>query len=480
MTLIKDATLSGAKWGAIEKFSVQGIRFVLSLIMARLLAPTDYGQVSIIMIFIMLSDTLVDSGFNNALIRKKNHTEEDYSTVFYFNVIIALVCYGVLWFMAPFVAKFFNMPLLCSLLRVQSLSVIINSLLAVQVSRLTIALNFRALAKCSLMASLLSGVVGVALAYIGMGVWALVGQTIISCIINLICVCWFCRWFPLLSFSKTSFHEMFAYGSKLLASSIINKLYQNLTTFIIGKFYSSKDLGFYDRGTGLAFFPTDSINGIMQKVTFPIMAKIQDDEARLIEVYRKYIKMLSMVIFFSSILLAALAKPLIYVVLGAKWSGAVIFCQIYVFSVCFNHIDVVNLNLLYIKGRSDLVLKLEFIKKTLSTLVLIASIPFGLVAICISRVIHTQITIISDSYYIGKFYSYGFINQCKDIWHYFLISLIACFPAFVLSFFNFHNLLIIFIGIVSASAIYYIMLRDDQSMIELMNMIKSQLKYKIR
>lgn len=189
------------------------------------------------------------------------------------------------------------MPLLKSLLRVQSLSLIINALLAVQVTKLTIDLNFKALAKCSFSASLLSGTLGIVLAYYGFGVWSLVWQTLFSCTINLMCVCWFCRWVPALRFSRESFHSMFSYGSKLLASTLINKIYQNLTTLVIGKFYSARDLGEYDRGAGLAAFPADNINVIMQKVSFPIMAKIQDDEERLINVYKKYIKMLSMVVF---------------------------------------------------------------------------------------------------------------------------------------------------------------------------------------
>lgn len=472
MKSIKETTLSGAKWGAIEKFSVQGIRFILGLIMARLLSPSDYGQVSMMMFFIVISDVLVDSGFNNALIRKKEQTEEDYSTVFYFNLCIAFICYILLYLIAPWVAIFFDMPLLQSLLRLQSLSIIINALLAVQVARLTIELNFKAIAKCNLISSLISGILGVLLAYFGWGVWALVWQTLFSCTINLICVCYICRWIPSLQFSKVSFHNMFSYGSKLLASSLINKIYQNLTTLIIGKFYSSRALGDYDRGAGLSAFPADNVNMIMQKVTFPILAKLQDDDERLLSVYRKYIKMLSLVLFFACIFFASIAKPFILLLLGSKWVGAIVFMQIYTFSVCFNHIDGVNLNLLYVKGRSDLVLKLELIKKSLSTLILIASIPFGVVAICVARVIHTQITIISDSYYTGKFYNYGLMKQFKDVWRYLVLSIAACLPAYILSFTELNNILIILAAFATAPGIYYLSLRNDSSMKEILDMIK--------
>lgn len=477
MKSVKEATISGAKWGAIEKFSIQGIRFILGLIMARLLSPSDYGQVSMIMFFIVISDTLVDSGFNNALIRKKEQTQDDYSTAFYFNLIIAITCYVILWLIAPWVANFFNMPLLKSLLRLQSISVILNSLLAVQTAKLTIELNFKALAKCNLISSLISGILGVILAYWGFGVWSLVWQTLTACLINLICICSICRWMPLFRFSRQSFHSMYSYGSKLLVSNLINKVYQNLTTIIIGKFYSSKALGTYDRGASLASFPADNINMIMQKVTFPILARLQDDDERLLSVYRKYIKTLSLVLFFACIFFAAIAKPLIILLLGNKWTGAIIFMQIYTLSVCFSHIDSVNLNLLYVKGRSDLVLKLEIIKKSLSTIVLFASIPFGVVAICFAKVIYTQITIISDSYYTGKFYNYGIISQIHDVKRYFIYSLVACFPTFILTFSNLHNILILIFGIIISPLLYWLFLRKDSTAIDFIHILRESIRY---
>lgn len=476
MKSVKEATLSGAKWGMIEKLSVQGIRFILSLIMARLLSPGDYGQISMIVVFIVFSDVLVDCGFNNALIRKKERTQDDYSTVFYFNTAIAIVCYGLLFFIAPFVAEFFKMPILKALLRVQALSVILNALFAVQLAKLTAELNFRAIAKCNFISSLFSGCIGIIFAYIGFGVWALVFQALFDCIIKVIAFSIICKWKPSPRFSKESFKCMFSYGSKLLISNLINKIYQSLTTLIIGKFYSAGDLGKYDRGASLASFPPDNINAVMQKVTFPILAKLQDNQDKLIGVYKKYIRMLSIVIFFSSLLLAALAKPLILIILGSKWAGAIIFLQIYTFAVCFMHIDTVNLNLLFVRGRSDLVLKLEGIKKTLSTLVLIASIPFGVVAICVAKVIHTQITIICDSYYTGKFFGYGLIRQIRDVGPYFIFSIFACLPAFLLSFTNLNNFVVIAFGLLCAFVIYYLLLRRDEIFIEMFSIIRSSLK----
>lgn len=444
--------------------------------MARLLVPADYGQLSIISIFIVISDIFVNGGFSNALIRKKNPTKDDYSTVFYFNIVIAIICYLTLWCSAPYIARFFNIPLIKELLRVQSICVIINSLLAVQMAKLSIDLNFKAIAKCTLRANIFSGILGIILAYVGFGVWALVCQSIFSCIVNLLSVSIASKWKPELKFSIVSFREMFSYGSKLLLSNIINKIYQNLSTFIIGKFYSSKDLGLYDRGAGLASFTPDTINGILCKVTFPILAKIQDEEERLMITYRKFTRMMSLIIFFPCIFIAAIAKPLIFVLLGTKWLGAAIFLQIFTFACCFRHIDELNLNLLYVKRRSDLVLKLEFIKKILSTIVLLVAVPFGVTAICFACVIHSQITFASDSYYTGKYYNYGFFKQIKDIAPYFICSILSSLPIYLITFSRINSILTLLIGGISAPTIFYFLLRHNESMIELREIIISKLR----
>ncbi|MBR3744622.1 MAG: lipopolysaccharide biosynthesis protein [Bacteroidales bacterium] len=439
--------------------------------MARLLCPDDYGAISMITVFISIGEVFVDSGFNNALIRQKNHSEEDYSTVFYFNLAISLVCYAILFFASPYVASFYKMPILCDVLRIQSVSLIINALLAVQVAKLTVELNFKALAKCNFISSVLSGVVGVCLAYVGYGIWALVTQTLLYSTINFFCVLYVSKWLPKRIFSRASFHKLFSYGSKLLGAQLINKIYYNIAPLAIGKFYTPGELGAYDKGAGLAAFPSDTVNMVMQKVTFPIMAKIQDDNERLMVVYRKYIKILSLIIFFVGILFASLAKPIIEIVLTTKWSAAIVFLQIYTFSSIFNHIDTVNLNLLYVKGRSDLVLKLEFFKKGLALAVLISCIPMGVIAICISRVIYTQINVFFDSYYTGKFFNYGLWKQIKDVGPYLLISLVVCLPGFLLSFTKLNNWLVLICGGIIAPILYYIILHKDPMMKELTSLV---------
>lgn len=387
MSSVKEDTIKSVKWTAIEKISVQGIQFLLGLIMARLLTPEDYGTVGMLAIFIAVSQTFIDSGFSSALIRKNDRTEEDFCTVFYFNIVIAIGCYALLFIASPWIADFFHIPLLSPILRVQSVALVLNSLMGVQVAKLTIDLNFKALAKRTVYASLISGVIGVMLAYAGWGVWALVAQTIVSSLINLVFIWIYCRWYPRLGFSKKSFHELWNFGSKLLASGLLHTVYSNLTPLIIGRYFSSKDLGVYSRGTHLAQYPAQMTNDVLGKVTFPILAKIQDDDEHLIHVYRKYICVSSMAIFFGCVLLAAIAKPLVLFLLTEKWESCIIYLQIFCFSIMFDHICKINLNLLEVKGRSDLFFKLEVIKKTISIAILFASIPFGVIGICVSKVI---------------------------------------------------------------------------------------------
>ena len=312
MFSVKEQTIKSAKWNCIDRIVSQGVNFLLGIVMARFLAPSDYGAVGILAIFFAISQTFIDSGFSSALIRKKNPTEEDFSTTFYFNFTISLIVYAVLFFAAPWISVFFRIPILCSVLRVQSVTLIINAIMAVQVAMLNIRLDFKSLAKRNVSASFFSGICGVILAYLGYGIWSLVFQQIIAAVVNLVFICAVCRWIPKKSFNKKSFKELGAFGSRLLASSLLHTIYSNLTTFAIGKFYTATDLGFYSRGVQFAQVPNSAINGVLGTVTYPILAKIQDDEKRLINVYRKYIRITSLCIFIFSGLLCALAKPIIF------------------------------------------------------------------------------------------------------------------------------------------------------------------------
>lgn len=476
MVEVKKETLSGMKWASIERFSVMIMRFIMGIVMARLLAPDDYGLVGMLTIFMSISTVLVDSGFGEALIRKQNRTEVDFSTVFLFNLVVSLLCYIVLFFFAPVIASFFKIPLLCSIVRVEALCLILNGLVSVHIARLTIALNFKALALRMILSTLLSGIIGIICAYAGWGVWALVAQELSMAAINMIFIWIYIKWRPRLTFSMESIKDLGAYGSKLLGSGILNVVYNNLSTLIVGRFFNAKDVGNYNRGIQFASLPVDTITGILNKVLFPILVQLQDDDKRLVEVYRKYISVTSLFIFFGCVLMAAIAKPLILFLLTDKWYEAILILQVFCFSAMFDHINRINLSLLKVKGRTDLFLKLDVIKKTIGTLGLFASIPFGVIGICVARVITTQIAIILNTYYTGRFFNMGYFSQTRDFGGFLVISIIACVPTYLMSFTNLPNILVLCVGSLLAITLYYLILRNNIYMKECVDIMGSKLK----
>lgn len=472
MSSVKSDSLKGLKWTGIEKLSVHGVQFFLGIIMARLLSPEDFGTVGMIAVFISFSQTFVDSGFSNALIRKINRTEKDFCTVFYFNIVIALFCYCLLFFAAPYIAVFFHIPILCKILRIQAVVLVLNSFMGVQVAKLIIDINFKALAQRNVLAVILSGVIGVVLAYRGWGLWAIVAQSIANSVINLTFILFYCRWVPRYGFCTESFKDLWNFGSKLLASGILQTLYSNLTPLIIGRYFSSRDLGVYSRGTHLAKYPADIINDMIGKVSFPVLSKIQNDDAHLIRVYRKYIAMSSIIVFFACTLMCALAKPLVIALLTEKWMECIIYLQVFCFSIMFDHVCRINLNLLQVKGRSDLFLKLEIVKKSIALLILFASIPFGVIGICISKVIYSQIAVFINTYYTGKLFNLGYWTQVKDFFPFLLLSILCCIPAFFIAISGLNNIMCLILGSLSSLFIYLFLLRNNPYATEVKSMAK--------
>lgn len=475
---IKEATLSGVKWSAIESISVKGVTFILGLLIARILEPGDYGLIGKLGIFMAVSQSLIDSGFSSALVRKLDRTETDYSTAFYFNVVIGLVCYLVLFLAAPYIAVFMKAPLLNSILKIYAVTLAINSLTVVQTAKLTIALDFKSLARVGFISSLVSGIAGLVMAYLGYGVWALVWQAIGGALLRAVLLWWMLRWMPGERFSRASFNSLFSYGGKIMASGLLHTIYSNFATFAIGKFYTEEQLGFYSRGSSLAAQPSGIITGVLMKVTYPILSQIQNDDAKLVSIYRKYIKSTSLVIMFCMTLLAALAKPLIIVLLKEKWLEATLFLQIFCFSLMFDHICQINLNLLQVKGRSDLFLKLEIIKKSIAFAILCASIPLGVTAICASAVIYTQIAVFINTYYTGKLFGLGYLKQLGDFMPYLGLSVVACAPALAMTFVPIHPIFQILVGAPIAASIYFLLLRKDDCMLEFISIAKEKTGWK--
>lgn len=415
MSSLKDKTVKGVIWSAVDRFSAQGIQFVFSILIARLLLPEDYGVVAMLNIFLAVSQTFIDSGFGTALIRKIDRTEEDFSTVFYFNIVVATLFYFVLFFAAPAIANFYNTPLLESITKVVALNLIIGSLSGIHNAKLSIAIDFKSRAKISIVSTLLTGAVGLWMAYAGYGVWALVIQNLFSSAIRTVLLWVIVKWYPKLVFSWKSFKELFSFGSKLLASGLLDTLYNNIYTLVIGKVFSPTTLGVYSKANSLAQFPSSNITSVLQGVTFPVLSTIQNEDDRLADAYKRFLKIAAFVVFPLMIGLSAVADPFIRLVLTDKWDGAIYLLQIMCFWMMWYPIHAINLNILQVRGRSDYFLKLEIIKKIQGVIVLCITVPMGIVAMCYGSLISSIISLVWNTHYTKKLIGYGFFVQMKDL-----------------------------------------------------------------
>ena len=422
---LKNKTVKGTIWSSLERFSVQGIQFVVMIIMARILTPEDYGIVGMLTIFIAVSQSLIDSGFSQALIRKQDRSEIDNSTVFYFNIGVGCVLYLVLYFSAPLIASFFSEYKLIAITRIIGLSLIFNSLSVVQRALLTVKLDFKTQAKASFVGAIISGAVGILMALAGFGVWAIVWQQISNLAIITLLLWLLSHWKPIWTYSWKSFKELFVFGSKLLASGLLDTIYNNLYFIIIGKVFKASDLGFYTRATQFTTFTSSNITGIFQRVSYPVLCTIQNDDDRLRDIYRKILRISAFIIFPLMMGLAAIAKPMIISFLTDKWLFAALLIQILCFSQMWYPINAINLNLLQVKGRSDLFLKLEIIKKILGVVMLCITLPLGLVPMCIGMILNSIIALIINTYYTGKLIHLGFKKQINDLTPTLLLSLVT-------------------------------------------------------
>ena len=415
MSSLKDKTVKGVIWSSIDRFSAQGIQFVFSILIARLLLPEDYGVIAMLNIFLAVSQTFIESGFASALIRKIDRTEVDFSTVFFFNIVVAALLYILLWCCSPYIAKFYEIPELERITKIVSLNLIVYSLSVVQRSKLSIDIDFKSGAKISIISTLISGLIAWALAYYGYGVWALVVQSLVSGIIKTILLWYYVTWLPQIVFSWKSFKELFSFGSKLLASGLLDTLYNNVYTLIIGKVCSPSTLGVYTKANSLAQFPSSNITGVLQGVTFPVLSTIQNEAGRLSDAYKRFLRLSAFIVFPLMIGLSAVANPLIRIMLTDKWDGAIYLLQIICFSMMWYPIHAINLNIIQVKGRSDYFLKLEIIKKVQGVLILCITVPLGVVAMCYGSVVSSLISLIWNTHYTKKLIGYGYFAQMKDI-----------------------------------------------------------------
>ncbi len=441
-------------WNSIDKFGIQGIAFVIGIILARILMPVDFGLIGMLAIFFAFSELFVGSGFSMALIQKSDCTEVDYSTIFYFNLIVGLVFYFILFLSAPLLAQFFNVPQLITLTRVMSLSVIINSLSIVQQTRLTIRLDFKTQALISLFAVVISGSIGILLAYQGLGIWALVTQMLTATLVRTVSLFCFNKWLPLFTFSASSFIQLFGFSSKLLAAGFVATVVNNLYPILIGKIFAAKDLGFYTRARQYPEILSGTLSTVLQGVTFPILSSLQNDRERMIVVYSRLMRMVVFFVVPALTLFALLSEPFIRFFLTEKWLPVVPLMQWLCFARMITPISALNMNILNAIGRSDLFFFVDISKLPLTVAALVITIPLGLTAVVIGHFATSFICFFINAYYPGKLFSFGPIRQIMEMWAVICSTLIMSLIVFVSTFFIPSDFLKLFIGVPLGVGVY--------------------------
>jgi len=374
---IAQKTVRTSFWGGIEKVSTMGIQFVVSVVLARLLSPSDYGVIAMLGVFISISEQFVNSGFRNALIRKENCTSADYSTAFYFNLVVGLICYCILFVCAPAIAGFYNMEILCPVIRIYSLTIPLGALTIVQSAILRRNLQAEKAAIIHLCCTIVSGTTGITMALRGFGVWALVYQQISNTIMSVILFWVLSKWHPVFEFSRQSMKYLWGFGSKMLLTGIISSLYANIYSIVIGKRYDSASLGIFNRGQKFARIFPDISESVFVSNSLPIISQVQDDHARMIHVYREFVKLACFITIPGVFLVGLLAEPFVSVVLTDKWIASVPYIQLFSLTALFFPANSVNLNLLQAFGRSDYTLRAEVIKKSVGLIAVFSLLPFG-------------------------------------------------------------------------------------------------------
>ena len=421
---LKYKTKKGLYWKFFDMFANYGMQFIVGIFMARMLTPEDYGITALPAVFMSVAGIFVGGGFSTALIRKKEVTEEDLSTAFYYSIIVGVLCYSILFFVSPYIAIFYNTPVLEPLIRITALSFLWGPLNTPQSVILTRRMDFKNPARISIINKIVGSIVGISMAYSGYGVWALVGSGLVSSLMGLIQIWLVVKWLPKAPFSKKSFKYLWNYGNKMMGINLLYTLYGNIVPVLLGKFGGTKDLGNYNRAANYASLPSSNIGGVLLSVSFPALSKIQDDDERLAFNYRKMIRVSSFIVFPIMLMLSSLAHPLVITMVTAKWESCVILLQIMCFTYMFQPMQALNVNLLQVKGRPDLALKIEILKKVIGAIVFIyAAINFSLVNLCITDFCYTMFVLIVNTYYTGKLIDVGYFCQIKDVMPSLILSL---------------------------------------------------------
>lgn len=424
MSLKKKATLS-LVWTFTQQFGNQLIGFVVSLVLARILLPSEFGLIGMISVVLAIGNVLLDGGLTKSLIRDPECDQEDYSTVFSFHLIASIIIYAGIYILAPFIADFYDQPILTAITRVYSITIIITSFSVVQLARLTKEMNFKTQAIIAIPAAVIGGITGVWMAYTGYGVWSLVWSSLVTSLVSTIQLWIYSDWVPGFGFDRKKFRKHFDFGYKLTLSDLLNRIFNNIFLIVIGKYFSAAQVGFYTRAETMKQLPVTNITNALNKVTYPLFVSIQDDDVRLKRVYKKLMLMVMFVLAPVLIFLAVLAEPVFVFLFTDKWLPAVPYFQILCVTGILFPLHSYNLTILNVKGRSDLFLKLEVIKKVIIVITIIAAIPFGIMALLYGQVLISVLGFFINASYTKRFINYTGLQQLKDVFPIIILATIA-------------------------------------------------------
>lgn len=449
---LKDKTVKGVGWSAIDNVAQYAVSFIVSIVLARLLSPDEYGLIGIVGIFTAVCNTLINGGFGSALIRKKEASNEDYNTAFIVNFGMSLLLYGIVFLCAPLIATFFRREELVNLTRVSSLGMIVGALALVQQTRLTKRIDFKTQTKITLIASIFSGLIGIVMAALGCGVWSLVAQGLTSQVLKTVFLWVFNNWVPRLSFSRSSFSDLFGFGWKLMVSGVLDTLWKELYQVVVGKFYSPATLGQYTRAKQFSQLFSSNLTGVIQRVTFPVLSNIQDDKARMIGSYRRIIKTTMFITAICMFFLGAISEPLLFCLIGPKWHEAATYLPLICVAGSLYPLHAINLNMLQVQGRSDLYLVLEIIKKVLAFGPLFVGVYVGIMPMLYTNLLFSIISYFLNSYWTGKLLGYTSWKQIKDIAPSFALATLIAISVWFFKFIPISNWIIlpiqVFVGVI--------------------------------
>lgn len=445
-TSLKSTATKGIFWSAVDKFAVQFGQFVVSILLARILLPEDFGLIGMLAIFITLSQTFVESGLGMGLIQRQDSSEVDFSTVFVFNLAVSSFFYLLLFLSAPLISAFFNQPQLTDLIRVLGLNLLIIAFALVQRTKMTIAIDFKSIAKSNIIGMVVGGCFGIIAAKSGYGVWSLVIQTLLGSFATSLSLWVFSNWNPSIAFSIHSFKSLFGYGSKLLIAGLYAQILNNVYTICLGKFYPTASLGYYSRAKSFADLSAGTVVSVIQQALFPILTAVQNDKEKLVSIYSRLIRMSAFIIIPLMTLIALLAKPIVIILLTEKWVSLIPLLQWMVFARIFFPMSVLNMNLLNAVGRSDLFLKVDLFKLPLTILAMVITIPLGVKVMIIGHVVTSGLAFFINAYLPGKLYGYGSINQLKDMLPFFIAAIGMSISVFIMCNFIDNLILQLFLG----------------------------------